>query len=214
MKKKNFIPVFVAVVAMGMVMAGCTAEEDGSADGKVYKYTEAQLQEIADLQEEYGVTLTSFVKESDEPLPTMEDMQNLIAQVAELQSAFKNATRRTDESVAFSNVRKGVHPLMTDSGIETYSGKKSGDFDSRYGRYSFTIKWSGLDFTRGNGSVTLEHDEDADYPWRIILKHWEYHLEGGYGIRIKLDYVVKKVNSDDVQATFNYKEIISVALGI
>lgn len=195
MKTTRLFLALVAFVGLGIVMAGCSAEEDDDADrtSLTYKYTAAQLQEIADLQEEYGVTLSDLITESDAPLPTVEDMHALISLVASFQQAPERQIGKTNNGIMYSN-GGCQHSMFLSPNVETYSGSKKESQTNNYGTFEFTVTWNNVPNTGGGGDVSVEvtKAEDPKHIWNIEYQRFRCSFSGFYGLNYTLIFVAWK----------------------
>lgn len=190
MKTTKLFLALVVFVAMGMVMAGCSAEvnDDAAGGSKTYKYTAAQPQEIADLQEEYGVKLNSFATESDEPLPTVEEMKNLVAMIAEMQGTLAHTTSRGENRLKYSNDIKRNHLMMVSPELETYKGSHTGSTSNYTGSFSYTISWNFVGPKNDNGTFNLVHEEYSVSGWDVSYLHWHHYFVGSNKLGFTISY--------------------------
>lgn len=188
--KKIYLSVIATLVAVSGILVSCTADDEFEANQPAYSYSASEVQEILELQEEYGVDF-SFKQTSDRPLPSVENMEELCKLIVQMQSAAKRGQKEGNK-ILFSP-RKTRANLDWD--IEKYSGSYDGsELNTRCGDIYYTIAWKDVYTTRDGGvSGTFECfvDGTSSY-WDVSLDNFNYHFEGTttlvFDITIKARY--------------------------
>lgn len=74
MKRQLF---YLSLSLLALMFAACSSDTDGDGTGHaMYEYTPEQIQQIKNLQEEYGVTF-NFPVNSSKGLPPVSDFEDL-----------------------------------------------------------------------------------------------------------------------------------------
>lgn len=150
------ISLFVA-----LVFTACSAEsEDGMGASGMNEFSAEELQQIYQMQEDYGVSF-DFPKKSDKPLPSMKEFEELCKFVASINSSKTIIERKGNTIVgtakplmrtrAFSSGKEVTKPnKKTYSGYHSNSGSLSGNGYSC--TFNYEVKWSNVE-SNGDGDV-------------------------------------------------------------
>lgn len=150
---------------LALVFVGCSSDIDELGGTRsMNEYTPDQIQQIQNLQEEYGVTF-DFPTKSEKELPSVKDFEDLCKTFAYL-NASKEEVTRVGNSIKCKTLQK-VNTRAYSQGKEStvkekyYSGNHSGrgeivgDGKGSYGSVSYEISWSNVNM-RHRGSVTYQ----------------------------------------------------------
>lgn len=198
MKHFRFVFAVLLLVGATAVIVSCSSddEQDISSEAKAYSYTPEQIHKIQTFMDEYDVNLPGLVTSSDQPLPTVDDMLDLVKTIASIQSAVAHPVDMSKNSVTFSNVAK--NNLMMSSDVETYSGSTTGNSYNYDATITYEVSWKNVDITRGGGEVKVSHlsIDNSNSKWDINYIGFSYGFSGAYGITYTLKFVAsKKINS-------------------
>lgn len=189
---KHFRFVFAVLLLIGAtaVIVSCSSddEQDISSEAKAYSYTPEQIHKIQTFMDEYDVKLPGLVTSSDQPLPTVDDMLDLVKTIASMQSVVSHPVDMVKNSVTFSNVAK--NNLMMSSDVETYSGSTGGDAYEKEATIKYTIVWKDVDLCRGYGevNVTQMDIDDSVSKWYINYLYLSYSFSGAYTFNYSLHF--------------------------
>lgn len=142
-----------------VLFVSCSSDVDDMTMGSTskYQYSAEELQQIKNLQEEYGVSF-EFAKSSDRPLASMKEIEDVCKLVASFNLAVKNVTVKGNTAYG-TNKQKGVLRRGF-SNAKEYSGSYKGtqNIDS-YGSFDFEISWTNVnsasDKSKIEGKVLL-----------------------------------------------------------
>lgn len=197
---KQIRVIFAALLLIGatVLIVSCSSDEeqDFTSEAKEYAYTPEEMQKIQTFMDEYEVSLPGLVTSSDQPLPTVDDMIDLVKTIASIQSAVAHPVDMAKNSVTFSNVAK--NNLMIGSDVETYSGSTTGKSYNYGATINYEVSWKNVDITRGGGEVKVSNlsVDDSNSKWDINYVGFSYGFSGAYGINYTLKFVAsKKLNS-------------------
>ena len=192
--------IFAALLLIGAtaLIASCSSDEEQNvtSEAKAYSYTPEQIHKIQTFMDEYEVSLPGLVTSSDQPLPSVDDMLDLVKTIASIQSAVAHPVDMGKNSVTFSNVAK--NNLMMSPAVETYSGSTNGSSYNYGATINYIVSWKNVDITRGGGEVKVSHlsIDDSNSKWDINYVGFSYGFSGAYGITYTLKFVAsKKLNS-------------------
>lgn len=146
MKRQLF---YLSLSLLAVMFAACSSDTDGDGTGRaMYEYTPEQIQQIKNLQEEYGVTF-NFPVNSSKGLPPVSDFEDLCKTFAYLNSAKEEVTRsgntikcRTVQRTRTRAFSRGVEETYY-SGSEIGHGDLNGNNES-YGSFSYLVSWEGV----------------------------------------------------------------------
>ena len=193
---KHFHVIFAALLLIGAtaLMVSCSSDEEQetTSEAKAYSYTPEQIHKIQTFMDEYEVSLPGLVTSSDQPLPTVDDMLDLVKTIASIQSAVRHPVDMTKNSVTFSNVAK--NNLMMSSDVETYSGSTGGETTKEGATIKYGIAWKNVDLCRGYGEVkvTKMDIDDSRSSWYINYKDLSYGFSGAYTLNYSLKFTASK----------------------
>ncbi len=194
MKQIRVIFAALLLVSATALIVSCSSDEEqyNNSEAKEYAYTPEELQKIQTFMEEYEVSLPELVTSSSEPLPSVDDMLDLVKTIASLQSAVRHPVDQAKNSVTFSNVAK--NNLMLSSDVETYSGSTSGSSYNYNATINYVVSWKNVDITRGGGEVKVSSlsIDDSNSKWDINYVGFSYGFSGAYGINYTLKFVASK----------------------
>ena len=197
---KHFRIIFAALLlisATALIVSCSSDEEQGyNSEAKEYAYTSEEMQKIQTFMEEYEVSLPGLVTSSEQPLPSVDDMLDLVKTIASLQSAVSHPVDMAKNSATFSNMAK--NNLVMSSDVETYSGSTSGTSYNYNATINYTVSWKNVDITRGGGEVKVSNVniDDSNSKWDINYIGFSYGFSGAYYITYTLKFVAsKKLNS-------------------
>ena len=141
MTKIGFIATSLMVATAGMFVS-CSADDDTlTSEQSAYSYSASEVQEILELQEEYGVKF-SFQQSGNVPLPSIKKMEELCKIITTMQSSTNHGIKGKN-SVHFSNARKRSSKI--EYGGENYSGSwKDSDSANKYGTFEYEIFWEDI----------------------------------------------------------------------
>lgn len=199
---KHIKMLFAALLLIGAtaLIVSCSSDEeqDSTSEAKAYSYTPEQIHKIQTFMDEYEVSLPGLVTSSDQPLPSVDDMKDLIKTIASMQSAVRHPVDMTKNSVTFSNVAK--NNLMMSSDLETYSGSTSGETSEKDAIIKYSIAWKDVDITRGNGvvEVTSMHIDDSQSNWYINYVGLSHGFAGAYTITYTLRFSASHKKGSEV----------------
>ena len=190
---KIFLTVLLLISATVLIVS-CSSDEnqDYNSETKEYAYTPEEMQKIQTFMDEYEVSLPGLVTSSEQPLPTVDDMHDLVKTIASLQSAGSHPVDMTKNSVTFSNVAK--NNLMMSSDVETYSGSTGGETTKEGAIIKYGISWNSVDLCRGYGDVKVtQMDIDVSRSsWYIDFKYLSYSFSGAYTLNYTLHFTASK----------------------
>ncbi len=190
---KIFFAALLLVSATALIVS-CSSDEEqyNNSEAKEYAYTPEELQKIQTFMEEYEVSIPELVTSSSEPLPSVDDMLDLVKTIASLQSAVRHPVDQAKNSVTFSNVAK--NNLMLSSDVETYSGSTSGEKTEKGATIKFGIAWKNVDLSgrHGQAEVTSMEIDDSHSEWNIDFVGFSYTFSGAYTINYTLKFSASK----------------------
>ena len=193
---------------LATVLTSCSSdyEEENSTNQKVQEYTPAEIQKIKQMQEDYEVKF-DIPKQSNKPLPTMEEMEELCKIIAGMNTSKKD-TKREGNSIVCSRNNRSVRRSFSDA--QEYSGGYSGSGSleynkpgSPYGSYDFgtfdyIIQWSKTN-SSGCGSVSgdVTHIRtENSYFWSIDYTGFSYYYDGAFHIHYCFHFEARNRLSD------------------
>ncbi len=190
---KIFLTVLLLIGAT-VLIASCSSDEnqDYNSETKEYAYTPEEMQKIQIFMDEYEVSLPGLVTSSEQPLPSVDDMLDLVKTIASLQSAVSHPVDMAENSVTFSNMVK--NNLMMSSDVETYSGSTSGGKTEKGATINYTIAWKNVDLSgrHGQAEVTSMEIDDSNSEWNIDYVGFSYSFSGAYTINYTLKFSASK----------------------
>lgn len=193
---KHFRFIFAALLLIGAtaLIVSCSSDEEQgyNSEAKEYAYTPEEMQKIQTFMDEYEVSLPELVTSSNQPLPSVDDMLDLVKTIASIQSAVAHPVDMTKNSVTFSNVAK--NNLMMSSDVETYSGSTGGETTKEGATIKYGISWKNVDLCRGYGdvNVTQMDIDDSRSSWYIDFKYISYSFSGAYTLNYTLHFTASK----------------------
>ncbi len=190
MKHIRFIFAPLLLVGATALIVSCSSDEeqDNTSEAKVYAYTPDEMQKIQTFMDEYDVNLPGLVTSSAQPLPTVDDMIDLVKTIASMQTAVSHPVDMTKNSVTFSNVAK--NNLMMSSAVETYTGSTGGEAKEKGATISYAIAWKDVDLCRGYGDVkvTKMDIDDSRSSWNINYIYLSHSFSGAYTLNYTLHF--------------------------
>lgn len=193
---KHFRFVFAVLLLIGAtaVIVSCSSddEQDISSEAKAYAYTPEEMQKIQTFMDEYEVSLPGLVTSSDQPLPSVDDMLDLVKTIASMQSAVSHPVDMTKNTVIFSNMAK--NNLMMSSDVETYKGSISGKETEKGAIIKYSIAWKNVDTSGRNGQVEVTSVEidDSGSDWSFNYIGFSHSFSGAYTFNYTLKFMASK----------------------
>lgn len=179
MKKITFL-VSAMFFAFSGVLVSCTANDELEAETVGYSYSASDVEEILELQAEYGVEF-EFKKFSYSPLPSVDDMESLCKLIVAMQSSVRHGVKVGNGFVFSTGKQKQNRTRSLSWDIEKYSGSHSDvEYDGDCGEVRYTVEWSDVYVTRDgglSGSVTCDIDCNSS-DWDVSVYDFDYHFEG------------------------------------
>lgn len=149
---KNLVSSFVCCL-MAAFCLSCASDVDDmpSQENVVNKYSEAEIHKIKQLQEDYEVEF-SIPNSSTEPLPSIDEIEELCKMVAKMNTATKHGVK-DGNTVRFS-VPHRTRSLSRANESHSGSFKTTGTIDD-YAYFDYEITWStsGESYTDVQGKV-------------------------------------------------------------
>ncbi len=184
-----------------MLLVGATAlivscssdeEQDDTSEAKEYAYTPDEMQKIQTFMDEYDVNLPGLVTSSAQPLPTVDDMLDLVKAIASMQTAVSHPVDMIKNTVTFSNMAK--NNLMMSSEVETYSGSVSGEATEKGATIKYGLAWKNVDTSGRYGQVELTslQVDDSRSNWSFNYIGFSYGFSGAYTFNYTLNFIASK----------------------
>lgn len=186
MKKLKKWMLFSINLLIVLTLAACFADsEDGTST--LYEYSVDEIQQIYQLQEDYGVAF-DFSKKSTKVLPTVKDFEELCQLMASLNAIKPQYVQNRNEVVGTISPK-----IQTRSwnGCMEYSGSYRGEGEVRnpyrnetYGSAKFIVYWEKTN-SSGTGSVSAEvYEIRAKSHWTLNYDRYSSSYEGGCGLKV------------------------------
>ncbi len=186
MTKIGFIATSLMVATAGLFVS-CSADDDTLAsEQSAYSYSASEIQEILELQEEYGVKF-EMPTSTNGHLPSIESIENLCKAIVLMQSSSKHGIKKGNK-IVFSPKRRRLAKIPSDA--ETYSGSDGGTHTENGWKISYEVTWENVSPTLPGGSVNCSIDASVK-DWDFSVYDFDYHFEGSstivYTITVKAD---------------------------
>lgn len=180
MKRQLF---YLSLSLLAVMFAACSSDTDGDGTGRaMYEYTPEQIQQIKNLQEEYGVTF-NFPVNSSKGLPPVSDFEDLCKTFAYLNSAKEEVTRsgntikcRTVQRTRTRAFSRGVEETYY-SGSEIGYGDLNGNNES-YGSFSYLVSWEGVNSGHSKNVSYQIYSLQSYGVWELDLVKFSYNVGG------------------------------------
>ena len=197
MKHIRLIFAALLLISTTALIVSCSSDEeqDSTSKAKAYSYTPEQIHKIQTFMDEYEVSLPGLVTSSDQPLPSVDDMLDLVKTIASIQSAVSHPVDMAKNSVTFSNVAK--NNLMMSSDVETYVGSKKGNSSYEGATITYEIAWKNVDTSGRHGEVevTSVQVDDSRSDWTLNYTGFSYGFSGAYTFNYTLKFSASKKTS-------------------
>ena len=185
------------LISATVLIVSCSSdgEQDITSEAKEYAYTPEEMQKIQTFMDEYEVSLPGLVTSSDQPLPSVDDMKDLIKTIASMQSAVRHPVNMAKNSITFSNEAK--NNLMMSSAVETYDGSTGGETNYEGAIIKYKIAWKNVDTSGRNGQVevTSLQVDDSRSDWTLNYTGFSYGFSGAYTFNYTLKFSASKKTS-------------------
>lgn len=188
-----------SIILLVLTFIGCSSNDDCQLSNGMYEYSAEQLQEIYQLQEDYGVTF-AFPQSSNEQLADMQQIEDICKIVAGIQYSVKNK-KKVGNSIQCKN------PIAKTRSANLYRSEFSGSYYGHkdVGTYAivyYEITWDKLENTSLTGvSCSVEDIYIRDQAYDVKFKDFTWTFSGTCHLDYKLYFTVR---NNSVPGSFEF----------
>ena len=176
-----------------LTFGACSADsEDGMSTAQMKEFSTEELQQIYQMQEDYGVSF-DFPKKSDKQLPSMEELETICQIAASLQSSTKY-TKIVGNSLTNCSSNK-TRTRGFSKGME-YSGSRTGSHDiGSAAILYYTLTWSNVDKDHiGDFQYRIDDIVYRDSSYSVSFIDFDYEFTGAYHIDYTFTFSIRHWN--------------------
>ncbi len=189
---KNLMLLSICLLG-AFVFAACSADtEDRTGGSGMNEFSTEELQQIYQMQEDYGVSF-DFPKKSDKALPTMQEIETICQIAASLQASTKH-TKIVGNSLTNCSSNR-IRTRGFSKGME-YSGSRTGyrDIGSAAILY-YTLVWSNVTKDHvGNFQYSIDDIVCREESYSVSFTKFSYEFSGAYHIDYTFTFSISHWN--------------------
>lgn len=189
-KMKKWMLLSISLL-VAFVFAACSADsEDGMGTSSMNEFSADELQQIYQMQEDYGVSF-DFPQKSDKPLPSMEEIETVCQIAASLQASIKHAKVEGNSLTNYGSAK--IKTRGFSKGME-YSGSCTGSSDiGTVAILYYTLTWGNVNKDNiSNFKYSIDDIVCRDASYSVSFSNFTYGFSGAYHIDYTFTFKISR----------------------